>query len=102
MKIKIETYLMKKGNRVGKAAVEFESTDGFMAGFHLVGFTICEDDEKKLFVLFPSSRIKTDKEERNFFFLRPQNENRLDELEDLIISAYLNATRPFNNVSLVD
>jgi hypothetical protein len=57
MKIKVEPFLMKKGNRVAKAAIEFESQDGFLSGFHMVGFTICDDHEKVLFVLFPASQI---------------------------------------------
>lgn len=93
MKIKVEPHLMRRGNKVAKAAVEFEKDDSFMAGFHMVGFTICEDEDKKLFVLFPASIIKSkDKtageKNRSFFFLRPDNDERLNHLEDAILKVY--------------
>jgi hypothetical protein len=48
-KIKVEKFLIKQGIRVGKAAVEF-SGDSPLSGFHLVGFTICDDPEKGRYV----------------------------------------------------
>ena len=87
---------MKQGNRVGKAAVKF--TSGCLAGFHLVGFTICVDDsDKGMFVLFPAATSErpaggrdTDSNERKrqYFFLRPDDPTLLDRLEDEIINAY--------------
>jgi hypothetical protein len=41
MKIKVEPFMIKRGNRVANAAIEFEESDSILAGFHLVGFTIC-------------------------------------------------------------
>lgn len=84
---------MKKGNRIAKAAIEFEASDSFMAGFHLVGFTICDDPEKGMFVLFPASIVKREKgsldlKDKTFFFLRPSNENQLAELETKILDVY--------------
>ncbi len=89
---------MKKGNRIAKAAIEFEEHDSFMAGFHLVGFTICDDPAKGMFVLFPASIAKRDGQEdaRTFFFLRPSNPARLAELEHLILDTYENMIS-FNN-----
>lgn len=94
-KIKVEKFLMKQGIRVGKAAIEF-SGDGPLNGFHLVGFTICDDKDKGKFVMFPMSKTnpsnKGGKEEgytsRNFFFLRPDKPERLDELQDAILDVY--------------
>lgn len=91
MKIKVEPFLMKKGNRVAKAAIEFELSDSFLAGFHLVGFTVCDDREKGLFVLFPASIINgatRDKANKPFFFLRPNNDEQLGKLESLILDQY--------------
>jgi hypothetical protein len=88
MRIKVEPYLMKKGNRVAKAAIEFDRTDGVLAGFHMIGFTICDDNEKGLFVLFPASTIKVGDETRPFFFLRPDNEERIGQLESAILDVY--------------
>lgn len=91
MKIKVEPFLIKKGNRVAKAAIEFESHDSFLAGFHMVGFTICDDSEKGLFVLFPASitkRSESDGPNRPFFFLRPDRDDRLDILQNLILDTY--------------
>jgi hypothetical protein len=97
MKIKVEPFLMKKGNRVAKAAIEFESQDSFLNGFHMVGFTICDDHEKGLFVLFPASQIinarsdvKNSKElvNKTFFFLRPNSDEQLEKLENLILDMY--------------
>ena len=103
MKIKIEPFLMKKGNRVAKAAIEF--SDGVLAGFHLVGFTICDDAEKGLFVLFPASIIKKeDGGSKPFFFLRPRNENQIGELETAILDTYdsMVAGSKFNKPRVVE
>lgn len=90
MKIKVEPFLMKKGNRVAKAAIEFD--EGFLAGFHLVGFTICDDKEKGLFVLFPASIVKRNDETKPFFFLRPSDESQIGQLESLILDTYESMT----------
>lgn len=92
MKIKVEPFLMRKGNRVAKGAIEFENTDGFLKGWHLVGFTICDDKEKGLFVLFPASIVKRNDESKPFFFLRPGNESQVAELESLILDTYESMT----------
>ncbi len=87
-KIKVEKFLIKQGIRVGKAAVEF-SGDSPLSGFHLVGFTICDDPEKGRYVMFPMA--KTDFKEgssRNFFFLRPSSPELLDKLQDSILDMY--------------
>ena len=97
MKIKVEPFLMKKGNRVAKAAIEFESGDSFMAGWHMVGFTICDDREKGLFVLFPASIVKRENETKPFFFLRPGNDEQLNQLESLILDTYESMTGSFNS-----
>ena len=90
MRIKVEPFLMKKGNRVAKAAIEFEATDGLLAGFHLVGFTICDDAEKGTFVLFPAVTEKgeTEGKRRTFFFLRPSADDDIEKLENLILDVY--------------
>lgn len=92
MKIKVEPFLMKKGNRVAKAAIEFESSDSFLSGFHLVGFTICDDKERGLFVLFPASIVKRNDESKPFFFLRPSDESQIAQLESLILDTYESMT----------
>lgn len=94
MKIKVEPFLMKKGNRVAKAAIEFE--EGFLNRFHLVGFTICDDKEKGLFVLFPASIAKRNDESKPFFFLRPDDQGQLAELESLILDTYDSMVGKFN------
>ncbi len=99
MKIKVEPFLMKKGNRVAKAAISFE--EGFLSGFHLVGFTICDDKEKGLFVLFPASIVKRNNatgeaETKPFFFLRPSSDNQIAELESAILDVYDSMTGSFN------
>lgn len=86
MKIKVEPFLMKKGNRVAKAAIEFE--EGVLTGFLLVGFTICDDKEKGMFVLFPSSIVKMGEATKPFFFLRPSNDQQIGQLESLILDTY--------------
>ena len=90
MKIKVEPFLMKKGNRVAKGAIEF--TEGILAGFHLVGFTICDDAEKGLFILFPASIVKKGEDSKPFFFLRPNSDELLGKLENLIIDVYESMT----------
>jgi hypothetical protein len=99
MKIKVEPFLMRKGNRVAKAAIEFD--EGFMNGFHLVGFTICDDKEKGLFVLFPASIAKRNEQDKPFFFLRPSNELQLGQLETLILDTYESMTA-FNSPRKVE
>lgn len=97
MKIKVEKFLMKQGNRVGKAAIQFgENDDPLLRGFHLLGFTICDDDQKGMFVLFPAAI--TDKKDvrkgqeteknRPYFFLRPESPELLDKLQDAILDVY--------------
>lgn len=88
MRIKVEPYLIKKGNRVAKAAIEFEKDDGVLAGFHLVGFTICEDVDKGMFLLFPASIVKKNDDSKPFFFLRPSDDTLLDKLQDAILDVY--------------
>lgn len=94
MKIKVGPFLMKKGNRLAKAAIEFDENDSFLAGFHMIGFTICEDEKKNLFVLFPSSTVtkKGDETKKGwpYFFLRPDNDTRLAKLENAILDVYEN------------
>ena len=97
MKLKIEPFLMKKGNRVAKAAIEFDESDSLLNGFHLVGFTICEDEQKGLFVLFPASMRKDEKTgNKTFFFLRPNNDEQIGELENKILDEY-DKMMNFNN-----
>jgi len=100
MKIKVEPFLMKKGNRVAKAAIEFD--DGVLAGFHMVGFTICDDKEKGLFVLFPASIVRKDENgaTKPFFFLRPDNDEALGKLEEAILDIYESMTGKFNSPKL--
>ena len=90
MEIKVEKFLMKQGNRVGKAAIKF--TDGILNGFHLVGFTICDDPTKGgLFVLFPATKtagFKEGEKDRNYYFLRPDNSTRIADLETLILDEF--------------
>jgi len=97
MNIKVEPFLMKKGNRVAKAAIEFN--DGVLKGFHLVGFTICDDKEKGLFVLFPASIVNKDEDGKTkpFFFLRPEKEEDLGILETAILDVYESMTAKFTN-----
>lgn len=100
-KIKVEPFLMKKGNRVAKAAIEFD--DGVLKGFHLVGFTICDDKERGLFVLFPASIVKKDESgaTKPFFFLRPNEEEDLAKLEGAILDIYESMTGGFNTPKIV-
>ena len=98
MKIKVEPFLMRKGNRVAKGAIEFE--EGFLKGWHMVGFTICDDKEKGLFVLFPASIVKRDNEQKPFFFLRPGDESQVGQLESLILDTYESMTA-FNSPRVV-
>lgn len=96
MQIKVEPFLMKKGNRVAKAAIAFDS--GVLAGFHMIGFTICDDKEKGLFVLFPASIVRKDENgaTKPFFFLRPNSEEDLAKLEEAILDIYESMTGKFN------
>lgn len=97
MEIKVEPFLMKKGNRVAKAAIKFN--DGVLTGFHMVGFTICDDKEKGLFVLFPASIVRKDESgaTKPFFFLRPDKEDDLQKLQDAILDVYESMTgKAFN------
>ena len=87
MKIKVEPFLMRRGNRVANAAIEF--SEGILNGFQLVGFTICDDAEKGLFVLFPASTTKRENESNKmFFFLRPSSEEQIGKLESMILDVY--------------
>lgn len=89
MKIRVMPFLSRKGNRVAKAAIEFPTQpDSPLAGFQLVGFTICDDAEKGLFVLFPSSLVKREESTKSYFFLRPSGEGQLDKLQDAILDVY--------------
>lgn len=93
VKIKVEKFLMRQGIRVGKAALEFTG-EGPLNGFHMVGFTICENEQKR-YVMFPMSKTipgngvkKEQYSERNFFFLRPDRPELLDELQTSILDVY--------------
>jgi hypothetical protein len=92
--IKVEKFLMKQGIRVGKGAIEFQGA-GCLEGFHLVGFTICDDPQKGMFVMFPMAKTgagdmsKGKGESRNFFFLRPDKPERLDNLQDQILDVFI-------------
>lgn len=94
VKIKVEKFLMRQGIRVGKAAIEFTG-EGPLKGFHLVGFTICDDPQKNnQYVMFPmaktnpTERAGSQGQSRNFFFLRPERPELLDELQDMILDVY--------------
>src|SRR5258705_12553079 len=102
MRIKVEPFLMKKGNRVAKAAIEFDEKDGVLSGFHMVGFTVCDDKEKGLFVLFPASIVRKDENgaTKPFFFLRPTNDEDLGKLEEAILDIYESMTGKFNTPKL--
>lgn len=77
----------KKDNKVGKAAIEFNS--GPLAGSNMVGFTICEDKEKKLYVQFPSSLAKrVNGEQKPYYFIRPKTPTMLEDLENAILDVY--------------
>ena len=79
---------MRKGLKVAKGAIEFDN-DTLLEGFHLVGFTICDDPQKGLYVLFPSSLSKNQQgENKQYFFLRPSSPSLIDRLESKIIDAY--------------
>jgi hypothetical protein len=90
MKIKVMPFLTRKGNRVAKAAIEFQDeTDGLMKGCQLVGFTICDDTEKGLYVMFPSSITKREQgDTKLYFFLRPVVDGFLGRLENAILDTY--------------
>jgi hypothetical protein len=89
-KIKVMPFLQKKGNRVAKGSIEF--SDGVLEGFQLVGFTICDDKEKGLFVLFPSSIVKREDSTKPYFFLRPSADDQLDRLQNAILDIYESMT----------
>jgi hypothetical protein len=93
MRIKIETFLIKRGNKLANAAVEFGRDDGILAGLSLTGFTICVDDNDELFVLFPNIPIeRKDGEKRVFFLLKPTDGNMdlIDGLEEKVLEAFEN------------
>ena len=101
--IKVEKFLMKQGIRVGKGALEFQG-EGPLEGFHLVGFTICDDPQKGMFVMFPMAKTgvgdasKGKGESRNFFFLRPDNPERLDTLQNQILDVFVSlSAKDFKN-----
>lgn len=102
MKIKVEPFLMKKGNRVAKAAISFDS--GVLAGFHLVGFTITHDKERGLEVMFPSSIVRREENgaTKPFWFLRPDKMEDLDRLEDEILDVYNSMIGKFNTPKLAE
>lgn len=93
-KIKVEPFMIKKGNRVGKASIEF--LDGSLQGFHLIGFTICDDEKKGMYVMFPASIYQKKNESnqsnnvkpRPFYFLRPQKDEDLETLQNKILDVY--------------
>jgi hypothetical protein len=96
VKIKVEKFLMRQGIRVGKAAIEFTG-EGPLNGFHLVGFTICDDVQKGMFVMFPMAKTnpgstgpnaREGQQSRNFFFLRPDKPELLDDLSEAILDVY--------------
>jgi hypothetical protein len=92
MQIKVMPFLSKKGNRVAKGAIEFDGAfdpqNNVLAGFQFVGFTICDDKEKGLFVLFPSSTVTREGNTKPYFFLRPSEDKMLDRLQDAILDVY--------------
>lgn len=94
VKIRVMPFLQKKGNRVAKGALQFTAPKGAkpeeiaIAGFTMVGFTICDDTEKGLFVLFPSSIVKRGEDTKPYFFLRPDEDGLLDKLQNAILDVY--------------
>lgn len=88
MRIKVMPFLQKRGNRVAQGSIEMP-TGSILEGMDLFGFTICDDPEKGLFVLFPSSRIQYHNgENKLYYFLRPDNPSRIDVLESKILDVY--------------
>ena len=88
-------FLQRKGNRVAQAAINFD--DFLECGpCQFVGFTICDDPEKGLFVLFPSAQINKEEDDKKlYFFLRPgDNKEFLQKLEDKILDVYESMTAP--------
>lgn len=80
---------MQKGLKVAKGAIEFDPEDDILGGFILVGFTICDDPQKGLYVLFPSSLSKNlEGQNKQYFFLRPNNPSLIEKLETKILDAY--------------
>ena len=84
--IRVEPFMIKKGNRVGRAAVKFNNPP--LKGFHLVGFTICDEPGKGLFVLFPSSKSKSGDKDFNYYFLKPDDPTFVENLEQKILDIY--------------
>lgn len=81
---------MKAGNRVAKGAIEFNDEDCILFGAHLVGFTICEEDDNpgNYFVMFPASeQKKSDGTSKPYYFLRGSAAT-MERIEDKIIEAY--------------
>ena len=94
MIIKVQPLLVKDGNKVAHAALEFPND---FPGFQLQGFTICEDPQKGLFVLFPATRNKNREtnETKTWYFLRPtvdDKEKAIEDLETQIIDTYESMT----------
>lgn len=94
--------MIKRGNKLAKAGIEFEQADGLLAGFHLVGFTICENQSGELFVLFPAAEIlhtprgvEKDSGDRvkaetgkPYYFLVPNSNELIEKLETAILDVY--------------
>src|SRR5678815_3146086 len=85
MKVIIKPY---HGTRTGRLAdVSIEFTEGFLAGFQLIGFAVNETEEG-LGVDFPAYIIK---DKPPFFFLRPdpsRTEELLEKVENVILDCY--------------
>lgn len=98
MKIIVQPLLAKDGNKVAIAALEFSD----FPGYQLQGFTICEDQKKGLFVLFPAARNKNKEtgQIKMWYFLRPTGDNKeemIDKLEQQILDVYEAMIAPFNS-----
>lgn len=97
MIIKVEHFLSKRKNRVGKAIIEFEPSDGILADFNLIGFSICENEKQELYVQFPASINEAEgNQPKSFYFLRPRNPKAIEELENKILDVY-DKVRNFSN-----
>lgn len=95
--------LHKDGNKLAHAALEFSD----FPNFQLQGFTICEDEQKRLFVLFPSTKTRNKQtgQTRMWFFLRPTVDNKdevITELENQILDVYETMTGAFNKPRIVN
>jgi len=88
MKIKVEPFLMPKKFKVGRAAIEFESSDGILAGFYLVGFDIMVDDKNQTYVRFPSSVNISKAGSRSIWYFLRGNAEILEKLEHEILDVY--------------